>query len=149
MSSLIFKILSHTDIANIANTYPNRMSGIGAWMGDQLVGWGLLTCWRAVGEISDLWVDERHRNHGIGTRLIATLAHMAMSRGVRQLEIGVDKTNPAARRLYERLGFVFHRTIGELVYLRCPTHDIIIRATDAHGARPLYFHDRSGRCGGE
>lgn len=120
-----FRPLSDADMKHIPNTYPNRMMGIGAYLGDTLIGWGLLTRWRDVGEISDLWVDEGHRNRGIGAQLIAHLANMAHHRRITTLEIGVDSDNVSARRLYERLGFVFHRTINHTVYLRCQTRDIV------------------------
>ena len=86
-----------------------RMGGIGAWLNDDLIGRGLLTIWRDVGEISDLWVDEAYRNRGIGAEIIRELAKVARSRGVHFIEIGVGDDNPSARRLYERLGFVAHR----------------------------------------
>lgn len=109
----------------IPNAYPNRMMGIGAYLGDHLIGWGLLTRWHDVGEISDLWVDEGHRNRGIGTKLITHLAEIAHNQRITILEIGVDSDNVSARRLYERLGFVFHRTINHTVYLRCRTEAIV------------------------
>lgn len=125
MYTFNFRSLSDADMQHIPNAYPNRMMGIGAYLGDNLIGWGLLTCWRDVGEISDLWVDEKHRNQGIGTQLIAHLAKMAYHRQITTLEIGVDGDNVSARRLYERLGFVFHRTINHTIYLRCQTQDMM------------------------
>ncbi|MCU0480362.1 MAG: GNAT family N-acetyltransferase [Anaerolineae bacterium] len=100
-----------------------RMNGIGAWLADDLIGRGLLTIWRDVGEISDLWVDEAYRNRGIGTAIIRELAKVAKGRGVQFIEIGVTDDNIAARRLYERLGFVPHRRLDDppqtITYLRC------------------------------
>jgi len=45
-----------------------------------------------------------YQNQGIGTTLIELLKREADARGV-PLNIGVEKDNPHARRLYERLGF--------------------------------------------
>lgn len=125
MDRLTCKLLSDDDMQHIPNAYPNRMMGMGAWVDNRLIGWGLLTRWRDVGEISDLWVDEAHRKQGIGTQLIYHLAQMAKNRRIRTLEIGVDEDNLSARRLYDRLGFVFHRQIGTIVYLRCEVDAIV------------------------
>lgn len=126
MNTLTFKTLTDDDMKHIPHAYPNRMMGIGAWVDDtRLIGWGLLTRWRDVGEISDLWVNEGYRNRGIGTQLIYHLADMAKNRRIGTLEIGVDNNNPSARRLYERLGFVFHRQIDAILYLRCPIGTIL------------------------
>jgi ribosomal protein S18 acetylase RimI-like enzyme len=45
------------------------------------------------------------RNHGIGTTLIRKAEGLARTRGFRVVEIGVEESNPDARRLYERLGY--------------------------------------------
>ncbi len=45
------------------------------------------------------------RNLGIGTALIRHSESVARARGFRVMEIGVEKTNREARRLYERLGY--------------------------------------------
>lgn len=50
------------------------------------------------------------RGGGIGTRLLQRLQQFAAEEGYRQLRLDVIDTNPAARRLYERLGFVATRT---------------------------------------
>ncbi|TDD58763.1 GNAT family N-acetyltransferase [Kribbella antibiotica] len=44
------------------------------------------------------------QNQGIGTAIIRALQEEAAARGV-ALDLGVERTNPNARRLYERLGF--------------------------------------------
>lgn len=51
------------------------------------------------------------RGAGIGTRLLAAAERLARHRGFRALEIGVEKDNPAARRLYEARGY---RLCGEV-----------------------------------
>ena len=45
------------------------------------------------------------QNLGIGTRLVRAAEPLVRQRGFTTAELGVDKTNPAARRLYERLGY--------------------------------------------
>ena len=45
------------------------------------------------------------QRHGIGTAIIEDLKAQAVAVGI-PLGLGVEKDNPVARRLYERLGFV-------------------------------------------
>lgn len=42
---------------------------------------------------------------GIGTRLLAAAEDALRNRGFTSIELGVEKDNPGARRLYERLGY--------------------------------------------
>ena len=58
-----------------------------------------------VPELNGLDVPERWRGHGIGTALIETAARLAAERGRPALGLGVASDNPAAQRLYARLGF--------------------------------------------
>lgn len=46
------------------------------------------------------------RGRGIGTHLLNDLKHYARENGYRTIRLDVIDTNPAARRLYERQGFV-------------------------------------------
>jgi GNAT superfamily N-acetyltransferase len=55
-------------------------------------------------ELSGIQLLPRVQRHGIGTAVIEDLKAEAASAGV-PLELGVEKDNPDARRLYERLGF--------------------------------------------
>ncbi len=57
-----------------------------------------------------LCVAAEARGQGIGTELIALLEALARARGLQSLRLDVIDTNPDARRLYERLGFVATRT---------------------------------------
>ncbi|MGD9006965.1 MAG: GNAT family N-acetyltransferase [Desulfobacteraceae bacterium] len=50
------------------------------------------------------------RGKGIGTYLLNDLKHYARENGFRTIRLDVIDTNPAARRLYERQGFVPTRT---------------------------------------
>ncbi len=51
-------------------------------------------------------VDASSRGQGIGTRLFSGLTELAKERGYSTIRLDVIDTNPGARRLYERLGFV-------------------------------------------
>ena len=50
---------------------------------------------------------------GIGARLLAAAERAIAGRGGRWAEIGVEKDNPGARRLYERVGYRPHRELLE------------------------------------
>jgi len=54
--------------------------------------------------IEDLYVRERARGSGLGRRLVAAVAALAVERRCRRLELSVLHWNPA-RGFYERLGF--------------------------------------------
>lgn len=59
-----------------------------------------------------LWalrVLEPLRGLGLGTRLIAAGETALLRHGCRRAEIGVEKDNPRARHLYERLGYKIDR----------------------------------------
>jgi ribosomal protein S18 acetylase RimI-like enzyme len=45
------------------------------------------------------------QRQGIGTSLVHAAEALAAERGYRALELGVEDSNPGARRLYERLGY--------------------------------------------
>ncbi|MBV9108691.1 MAG: GNAT family N-acetyltransferase [Gemmatimonadetes bacterium] len=53
------------------------------------------------------------QGHGIGARLLAAAEAAIRARGCRWSEIGVEKDNPRARRLYERMGYRLHRELLE------------------------------------
>ncbi|WNG48446.1 GNAT family N-acetyltransferase [Archangium minus] len=55
-------------------------------------------------------VDPAARGRGLGTRLLAHAVELARQDGLRWVRLGVVDTNPRARALYERCGFVAERT---------------------------------------
>jgi len=55
-------------------------------------------------------VDTGARGRGIGTGLFARLEDHARENGCSSIRLDVVDTNPGARRLYERLGFVATKT---------------------------------------
>jgi GNAT superfamily N-acetyltransferase len=61
------------------------------------------TAWRWL-YIERLWVNETHRGAGLGSGLIAAAEAEAVSRGC--LNGWIDTFNPAALRLYQKLGYV-------------------------------------------
>jgi ribosomal protein S18 acetylase RimI-like enzyme len=56
-------------------------------------------------ELSGIQLLPGFQRHGIGTAVIEDLKAQAAVAGI-PLDLGVEKDNPDARRLYERLGFV-------------------------------------------
>lgn len=64
-------------------------------------------------KLHDLFVRERARGTGVGRRLLAALARVALERGCTRLDLDVLDWNPA-RRFYERSGL--RRQRGWLAY---------------------------------
>ena len=57
---------------------------------------------RAGLHVEDLFVREVARGHGLGRRLMAEIARLAVTRGYQRIDLSVLEWNPA-RRFYERL----------------------------------------------
>jgi ribosomal protein S18 acetylase RimI-like enzyme len=53
-----------------------------------------------------IFVSERYRGRGIGNLLLHAICDLAREQGLTQVRLRVVDTNPNARRLYERVGFV-------------------------------------------
>ncbi|HEX8153993.1 MAG TPA: GNAT family N-acetyltransferase [Thermoanaerobaculia bacterium] len=90
---------------------PDRWLLLGAFDGQSLVG--------AVGVIRNtrrksahkafvwgMYVIPSHRRHGLGSRLLDAAIDAARTMGAEWLQLGVSTAMDAARRLYERKGFV-------------------------------------------
>lgn len=76
-----------------------------------LIGFGQLTLWSRVAEISDVIVGERWRGQGVGSAIIRRLLDAAREMAVSRAEIGVALRNVRALQLYRRLGFQTGHTI--------------------------------------
>lgn len=55
--------------------------------------------------VQNLAIAAAFQGQGLGTRLLQGIQHRAAAQRL-PVQLGVFRTNPAARRLYERLGFV-------------------------------------------
>lgn len=105
-----------------------RASMLVAEVEGQVIGFGMLSQLGKRAEISDLIVQPRWRNQGIGTLLIQRLLVSAQQMPINTVEIGVAQRNSRALALYQRLGFTPFQTleldIGEgletIVYLVMP-----------------------------
>ena len=66
------------------------------------------TRWRWL-YIAKLWVDDRARGHGLGTKLMAAAEDVARSRGC--TEVSLDTFDYQARPFYEKLGYELFGTL--------------------------------------
>ena len=75
----------------------------------QVVGYGMLRGWDEGNEIPSLGIAIRRsaRHSGLASLLMRFLHTAARLRGARKVILKVDKDNPAAKRLYENLGYTF------------------------------------------
>jgi ribosomal protein S18 acetylase RimI-like enzyme len=55
--------------------------------------------------LAELYVTPARRRQGLGRALMGAALHEARKRGADAMDIGVDESDLAARRLYESLGF--------------------------------------------
>jgi ribosomal-protein-alanine N-acetyltransferase len=76
-----------------------------ARIGGTVVGYGGLMLVADDGHVTTLAVDPRWHRHGIGTRLLDTLARAGIDRGARNLTLEVRVGNDAAQGLYRAFGF--------------------------------------------
>jgi GNAT superfamily N-acetyltransferase len=90
-------------------------------------------------EIQDMFVLPKLRKRGIGTELVRAAEEAVRDRGWRQISLSVSiDDNPAARRLYERLGYTAAavppvRTVGVIQLRGRPFHvdDTLLYLTKA------------------
>ncbi|MCZ6711065.1 MAG: GNAT family N-acetyltransferase [Gammaproteobacteria bacterium] len=61
------------------------------------------------GVVDEIAVTERHRDQGIGRKLMAAAEAWAKSRGIKALLLDVWKRNERAIALYEKVGYQAHR----------------------------------------
>ena len=87
---------------------------------------GFCSFWRVLDElhINNLAVTPDCRRRGIGTALLGHVLAEGMRLGARRTTLEVRRSNDAARRLYERLGFV---TAGvRRAYYTNPVEDALV-----------------------
>ncbi|MFP4322053.1 MAG: GNAT family N-acetyltransferase [Anaerolineales bacterium] len=105
---------SQAFLARVLADLPGRGRGavVVAQHAADVVGFGLLTYWPDVGEISDLVVGPAWRGQGIGSALIHDLSYRVAKHGLSFVEIGVAQRNKRAYALYTRLGFSWQRSVS-------------------------------------
>ena len=77
------------------------------------VWWEAEDCW-----LEDLYVLDAARGAGVGRALVAAALDRARERGCRRIEVDVNTGNPAARALYESMGFGTGKGGGEDLLMR-------------------------------
>lgn len=104
----------------LQETYQAQRRGDGLMLVCELNGFPVGQVWirfaghpPGTGLIWALRVLEPLRGIGLGSRLIAAAEAALLRSGCRRAEIGVEKDNPAARRLYERLGYTMDHEVTE------------------------------------
>ncbi|WP_144711566.1 GNAT family N-acetyltransferase [Curtobacterium pusillum] len=76
-------------------------------------------------ELISMWVDPAHRGRGVATDLIGAVAQWAREYGAQSLDLSVMPDNDAARRTYERNGFVAADEPGDA--LPDGRHEVVMR----------------------
>jgi GNAT superfamily N-acetyltransferase len=76
-----------------------------AWDDADPVGHAHLDWGAGVPELQDVYVAEDHRRRGVGTALSLAAERRAVERGHDRLALEVGEDSPAARALYDKLGY--------------------------------------------
>jgi [ribosomal protein S18]-alanine N-acetyltransferase len=100
-----------------------------ARIGPTVVGYGGLMLVPDDGHVTTLAVDPRWHRHGIGTRLLHTLATAGIERGAKHLTLEVRVGNDAAQGLYRRFGFA-PAGVRKGYYVETNEDALIMWATD-------------------
>lgn len=96
--------------------WPNPRIGIVflLHLDEQLVGYTILTFGFSLefrgrdALVDELYVREGARGQGVGAETLEWLEDVCQAEGIHALHLEVDHANPAAKRLYNRVGFVDH-----------------------------------------
>jgi len=78
----------------------------------------------AAGYLISLWVAPEARGRGVGAALVGEVVAWARGSGLQRLNLDVGAHNAAARRLYERQGFVATGAVGALPSPRAHVREI-------------------------
>ena len=79
--------------------------------GRLLLGFGIMRLGLEDAHIILLAVDSDVRRRGVGTRILQWLEETALVAGSHRIVLETRKNNAAARRFYEKFGFVQHRRL--------------------------------------
>jgi ribosomal protein S18 acetylase RimI-like enzyme len=108
----------HAFTAQAARTiaeHQGRDLYLGQFLGDKLVGYGMLRGWDAGYDIPSLgiYLSPGARGLGLARTLMEDLHHWARKSGAQKVRLKVYRDNVRAMTLYERLGYVFFAEEGE------------------------------------
>ena len=73
----------------------------------------------SVAAIGNVYTRRDRRGQGLGVRVTSAVTNELVKRGMRTIVLNVAKSNRAAIRVYERLGFDVHCDYFEAVVVRC------------------------------
>jgi ribosomal-protein-alanine N-acetyltransferase len=73
---------------------------------DRIAGFAIMDYGETRAHLTLLAVTPTHRRQGIGTKLLAWHEEAALAAGIEAVELELRASNHAARRFYQRLGFV-------------------------------------------
>lgn len=93
-----------TEVLGLARLYQGDGTYLVAWDGHTPMGHAHLTLTDPP-ELQDVEVREAYRRRGVGRSLVEDAVRRCRARGDTCLQVTVSVDNPAARTLYERLGF--------------------------------------------
>lgn len=82
-----------------------RLKRVAAHMGGVLVG-----------ELSDMWIEDKARRMGIGDKLSRLALNWLRENGAHSVEIQVLRDNEASWQLYQRMGFQLEFRVGRLLW---------------------------------
>lgn len=107
----VSQAMARTAVEHALALSPTAETSIfGAFDGDVLVGMVALTQKRApfdhIAKMSSVFVKESHRGSGVAADLVATVERDAGERGIGRITLAVAVQNEAARRFYDRMGYV-------------------------------------------
>jgi ribosomal protein S18 acetylase RimI-like enzyme len=107
---------THWTLEQVRNQGPDSSTSV-VEVGDERAGRLRITRTAGGIELNGVQLLPRFQRRGIGTAIIEDLKAQAAAAGV-PLSLGVEKDNPGARTLYERLGFRPAGEAGEEYKLR-------------------------------
>jgi len=111
----------------------NPVSQLWALMSDKvLLGYFCFWAVREEMQLLDLAVHPTHRSRGHGSYLLTKMIDLALSRGISRIWLEVRVSGGAARRLYEKFGFVESGLRRN--YYTDPAEDAIVMSLGLDGA---------------
>jgi ribosomal-protein-alanine N-acetyltransferase len=111
----------------------NPVSQLWALMSDKvLLGYFCFWAVREEMQLLDLAVHPTHRSRGHGSYLVTKMIDLALSRGISRIWLEVRVSGRAARRLYEKFGFVESGRRSN--YYTDPAEDAIVMSLGLDGA---------------
>jgi ribosomal-protein-alanine N-acetyltransferase len=113
--------LTRPEAVRIASGDPARLDlYFAAFVGDRLVGYGMLRGWDEGYGIPSFGVAVRkgYRDRGIGRAMLLYSIDLAREKGAATMMLKVHRDNPGAIHLYESVGFAFEETEVDLGQLK-------------------------------